>query len=173
MNLQFPSVFVSIGSNMGHLEANLLQAQLLIQSFEGIEIVKASAFYKTAAWGKKDQADFLNMVIELHTKLKPEELIIVLMEIEEKMGRKRNDHWGPRLIDLDILLFGNEIILTEGLTIPHPEMTNRNFVLIPLAEIASEFVHPTMQIKISELLELSKDNSSVNIILKQDSGNAR
>jgi 2-amino-4-hydroxy-6-hydroxymethyldihydropteridine diphosphokinase len=154
-------VFISLGSNLGDREKNLRTAIALIAELENSLLVKISGFYSTAAWGKSDQPDFLNAVIEIHTSQPPGMLMKNLLKLENEMGRRRDHRWGPRLIDLDILFYGDQICRTETLIIPHPEMHKRKFVLVPLQELAAEFIHPVSGKKVSEMLEECPDKLSV------------
>lgn len=135
-------VYLGLGSNMGDKEENLAYAIYLIELTEKIIVTRQSSLYITAPWGKTDQDEFLNQVIEIETGMTPLELLDVLQKIEIKLGRLRNEKWGPRVIDLDILLFGEEIIALQELVIPHPHLYARLFVLIPLQEIAPQLVFP-------------------------------
>jgi len=151
---------ILLGTNIGDREKNLEEAVLAIEKEIGT-IKKKSSVYETDAWGKTDQAPFYNQVIELRTSMLPDDVLKALMLIEQQMGRRRTDTWGERIIDLDILLNGKEIIATSDLIIPHPQMIYRRFTLVPLKEIASEFVHPVFQKSISELLDNCEDTLSV------------
>ena len=145
------TIHIGIGSNLGNREENCLKAiQFLSQ--EGIRIRKRSSMHETEPWGMKDQPRFINMAIEGETGLKPKELLSVLKEIEDGIGRVATYRWGPRLIDLDILLYENLVIDTPELTIPHPRMHEREFVLRPLAEIAPDRIHPVLKKTMRELL---------------------
>jgi 2-amino-4-hydroxy-6-hydroxymethyldihydropteridine diphosphokinase len=135
-------VYISLGSNIGNKEQNLAQAIDMIGQTAKINVTRESSLYITAPWGKTDQDDFLNQVIEIETELAPLELLYVLHEIEIKLGRLRNEVWGPRVIDLDILLYGGEIVDSLELKIPHPYLFERLFVLIPLQEIAPQLIFP-------------------------------
>ena len=147
----FHTAYVALGSNLGDKEANLRRAlELLIE--RGVEIVKTSTFISTEPYGVTDQPQFLNGVCEVRTSLVPLALLHTLLEIEQEMGRVRLRHWGERNIDLDLLLYEDVVMDTPQLKLPHPDMQNRDFVLLPLAEIASELVHPTLQKTISELV---------------------
>jgi 2-amino-4-hydroxy-6-hydroxymethyldihydropteridine diphosphokinase len=129
------SVFLSIGSNIRDREKNLQSAIKLLEKVPEIAIRKLSSIYETDPVGFEDQARFLNAVIRISTSFSPQELLDFIQKIEKKLGRKREIHWGPRTIDLDILLYNQENINSEQLTIPHPRMFERGFVMIPLLEI--------------------------------------
>lgn len=147
----FHTAYVALGSNLGDKEANLRRAlELLIE--RGVEIVKTSTFISTEPYGVTDQPTFLNGVCEVRTSLEPLALLHTLLEIEQEMGRVRLRHWGERNIDLDLLLYEDVVMDTPELKLPHPDMQNRDFVLLPLAEIAPEIVHPTLQKTIHELV---------------------
>jgi 2-amino-4-hydroxy-6-hydroxymethyldihydropteridine diphosphokinase len=134
--------YLGLGSNMGDKQQNLAHAIELIAQIEQINVTRQSSIYITAPWGKTDQDAFLNQVIEIETELMPLALLHVLQKIEIKLGRLRNEKWGPRIIDVDILLYGEEIIDLQELTIPHPYLYARLFVLIPLQEIAPQLIFP-------------------------------
>ncbi len=152
----YTKAYIGLGSNVGDKKANLARARFLIEGLKGVRISKQSSLYETAPWGKTDQDDFINQVIEIETELRPLELLHQLQAIEIKLGRRREVHWGPRNIDLDVLLYGRETIDLEELKVPHPYLMQRLFVLIPLAEIDSELVFPDGS-KIGEvLLRLTK-----------------
>ena len=143
--------YISLGSNMGDKEKNLNDALSKIKKIPGTKLKKLSGFITTKPFGYTEQDDFLNAAAELETLLMPEELLKELLAVEKKLGRIRDIKWGPRLIDLDILIFDDEIIDEENLTIPHPWMSERMFVLEPLAEIAPNVVHPLSRKRIREL----------------------
>ena len=147
----FHTAYVALGSNLGDKEANLRKALELLQE-RSVEVVKTSSFICTEPYGVTDQPQFLNSVCEVRTSLEPLELLHTLLDIEQEMGRVRLRHWGERNIDLDLLLYEDVVMDTPQLKLPHPDMQNRDFVLLPLAEIASELVHPTLQKTISELV---------------------
>jgi 2-amino-4-hydroxy-6-hydroxymethyldihydropteridine diphosphokinase len=146
------TAYLLTGGNMGDREQYLATARELIAEECG-EIIKVSSLYETGAWGKTDQAAFLNQALEIQTALNAKQLIRHILKVEKKMGRVRKEKYGPRLIDIDILLFNDEIHKTTFLIIPHPEMQNRRFVLVPLAEIAPAKVHPILKKTVLELLE--------------------
>ncbi|MCR8855519.1 2-amino-4-hydroxy-6-hydroxymethyldihydropteridine diphosphokinase [Lysinibacillus fusiformis] len=128
-------VYLSIGTNMGERYENLQQAVALLREKENIEVVRVSSVYETAAVGYTDQADFLNMAVHLKTDVSSTEMLKICQSIEQELGRVREFRWGPRIIDLDILLYNHENIETENLLVPHPRMYERAFVLVPLVEI--------------------------------------
>ncbi|MGE5518787.1 MAG: 2-amino-4-hydroxy-6-hydroxymethyldihydropteridine diphosphokinase [Candidatus Dadabacteria bacterium] len=152
--------FLLIGGNMGDRLHYLREAIQKIKNSIG-EITKTSSVYETAAWGIEDQAKFLNQVLVVHTSLSPKELLESILTIEEQMGRKREVKYGPRIIDIDILFYDDEVTRSEGLTIPHPEIPNRKFVLVPLAEINPGFIHPVINKTVLELLSLCTDKLDV------------
>lgn len=137
---------------MGNREEYLARAEEEITHFIG-HIEAASSIIETAPWGKTDQPHFLNRVLQVTTRLTPSSLIKSLLDIEKTMGRNRDEKWGPRIIDLDILFFDNQIISETGLSIPHPHLHEREFVLKPMVEIAPDFVHPVLQKTMSALLQ--------------------
>ena len=126
------------------------------------KIIMQSSVYETAAWGKEDQEAFLNQVILIDTKLSPVELLESVLKIEEILGRKRELKYGPRIIDIDIIFFNDEVINIEGLKVPHPHMDKRRFVLIPLNEIAPQKYHPVLKKDVSQLLDDCPDGLAVN-----------
>lgn len=144
------------GSNMGERENYLAAARLEIALQCGI-VLQVSSIYETAAWGKTDQPAFLNQAICLETTLNARQLIRRILKIEKQLGRVREEKYGPRLIDIDILLFGDEIHNYDLLKLPHPELPNRRFALLPLAEIAGDIKHPVLHQTIHELLALCPD----------------
>lgn len=146
------TVYLSTGSNLGNRENYLLQAEDAITEFVG-HIDARSSIIETAPWGKTDQPHFLNRVLRVKTKLPPVFLMETLLEIEQDMGRNRAEKWGPRIIDIDVLFFDDRIISEAGLSVPHPHLHEREFVLKPLAEIAPLLVHPAMKKTMAELLQ--------------------
>ncbi len=135
--------FIGIGSNIGDGPAALHQALEMLVQTKSITLVRVSSLYRTAAWGLTDQADFTNAVAELVTTLPADELLATLLRVEAGMGRRRDgEHWGPRLIDLDLLTYGEQVINQPGLVVPHPYMHERAFVLVPLLELEPEFEIP-------------------------------
>lgn len=143
-------VFLALGSNLGDRSANLQTAKAALAP--KIRILRESAIYITAPWGYLDQPEFLNQVIEVETLLRPIPLLHRLKAIEREMGREATFRNGPRLIDLDILFYGQEVYEGALLKIPHPRLQERAFVLVPLNEIAPDFVHPVLQETVRALL---------------------
>jgi 2-amino-4-hydroxy-6-hydroxymethyldihydropteridine diphosphokinase len=154
-------VYLALGANLGNRQGNLLQAIQSIRTFARVE--KISSLYETTPVGYLDQPDFLNMAIQISTQLNPRGLIRSLKQIEKQIGRKTSFRNAPRPIDIDILLYDDHIIETEKLSIPHPRMSERAFVLAPLAEIAPQAIHPVLKLTISELLE-RVDRSGVRLL---------
>ena len=157
------NAYLLTGGNLGNREQNLASARELIGQHCGT-IIGASSLYETAAWGKTDQPDFLNQALHISTYLNAKQLIRRILKTEKLMGRVREEKYGPRIIDIDLLLFNNEILNYPFLKIPHPELPNRRFALLPLAEIAPGLVHPVMNKKIAQLLEDCKDQLFVKKI---------
>jgi len=151
-------VYLGIGSNLGDKQGNCLGA-LERLSTKGVTISKRSAFYETQPWGIVDQPDFVNMAVQAETWMTPEELLGALKEIEKEMGRKVSSRWGPRLIDLDLLLYDGRIVQSRDLVIPHPLLHQRDFVLLPLAEIAPDAVHPVLKMTIAEIKKRLRDET--------------
>ena len=143
------TAYLSLGSNVGERRANLERA--LAQLAELGEVKAVSSFYETEPVERTDQPWFLNCVVALETELMPKQLLARLLAIEKSMGRKRAPGKGPRGIDIDIVLFGSSVVDTPGLTVPHPAMHARRFVLEPLAEIAPEVRHPVFKRTVREM----------------------
>jgi 2-amino-4-hydroxy-6-hydroxymethyldihydropteridine diphosphokinase len=156
-------IFILLGSNLGDRKSNLSNAIANIQNSIG-ETVKTSSIYETAAWGKTNQPSFYNQVIQLKTNLPPTELLIKAHSIEEKMGRIRKVKWGERLIDIDLLYYNDQVIISSELQVPHSGIPYRRFTLIPLVEIAPDFIHPALMKSNSILLEECQDFLKVGII---------
>jgi len=144
--------YVGLGANLGEPRQQLQEAISRLHAAEEIEVVRASSFYRTPPLGPPGQSWYINAVIQVRTRLTPEELLRVLHRVEEDLGRVRRERWGPRLIDLDLLLYNGVILSGLDLCLPHPEMHRRSFVLVPLAEIAPQAWHPALEETAAELL---------------------
>ncbi len=151
------------GSNMGDRLGYLLKANELIREKIGA-ITKSSGFYETEAWGNLDHPDYINQALEVLTPLSPSDLLHEIFEIEKQLGRLRRCKWESRVIDIDILFYENKIVNTEGLKLPHPLLHKRNFVLVPLLEIAPMKKHPVFKKTIEELYEETEDNLEVYLL---------
>lgn len=156
------NVYLLLGSNDGERMALLNKSMNMIASQCG-EIVNKSKVYQTAAWGLKDQPDFLNMAMEVHTILNPQQVLEEIQKIEAELGRQRTVVWGQRTLDIDILFYNDEIIELPNLHIPHPHMAKRRFVLEPLNDIAADFLHPVYRKTVHQLLNMCEDKLPVNV----------
>ncbi len=146
--------YVGLGSNMGNREKNIAAALNSLESTRGINVTKASGLYETEPVGGPPGQDlFINAVVRVETTLTSRRLLEVCLNIEDSLGRKRSVRWGPRTIDLDLLSFDDEIRASAKLMLPHPQMHTRRFVMEPLAEIAPDFVHPTLEQTAAEILD--------------------
>jgi len=152
-----------LGGNLGNT-IEIFQNSIDFLTKKVGKITQLSSLYQTAAWGPIPQNDFINQVIEVETYLSAQELMDALLEIELQMGRIRNERWGPRTLDLDIIFFDDQIISTENLEIPHPRMTERKFVLVPMTEINPSFVHPKIQKTMEQLLLECEDECECRIV---------
>ena len=151
--------YLSIGSNIGNKEENLNRAIELINSYKEIEVTKVSSFLVTEPWGYLDQEEFVNAALKLKTILSPQELMKILLDIEQEMKRERIIKWGPRIIDLDIIFYDDLVLEDELVTVPHPRMEEREFVLKPLSEICGNKVHPLLKKRVFRLLDdIEKEN---------------
>ena len=156
-------IFLLLGSNRGRSLEILQRASEKIESDVGAILVR-SAVYKTAAWGFADQPDFYNQVLRIESETAPEALLAELLDIEASLGRQREQKWGPRIIDIDLLFYGQQILNTPRLTLPHPGIPNRRFVLVPLTEIAADWQHPVLKKTMTDLLEACDDTLAVEKI---------
>ena len=153
-------VYLLLGSNMGDSEQMLTVATNMIEKNIG-KLTKSSSIYRTAAWGNEDQPDFLNQIIIVSSSLSSLNILKEIFVIEKEMGRVRTTKNAARVIDIDMLFFNDEIIQTETLTVPHPQIQNRRFVLVPLAEISPDFQHPLLKKSSLELLSICSDKLNV------------
>lgn len=159
------NVFLSLGSNMGDRFKNLRQATALVNVLGAIPFsINPSPVYETAPWGKTDQPAFLNAVIGFETVVPPDQLMQNLLHCENLLGRERDEKWGPRTIDIDMLYYGSHVIELGHLRIPHPELAARRFVLQPLCDIAPDFIHPILKRTNRQLLEICPDPLQVQIV---------
>ena len=163
-------VYLSIGSNIGDRIANLTQAVKLLQKTASVQIQAVSSVYETQPWGNLDQANFYNIAVSITTTLTPQRLLDVLHDIEQAGHRRRLQHWGPRTIDLDIVYWGNQQINTTTLTVPHPHAHERNFVLLPVQEIAGEDpqVKPQVDAALAEQADTSWIKKVEGVTIKYD-----
>ena len=158
--MKINQAYLGLGSNLGDRQENLALARKRIAENIG-EIVAQSGVYETAAWGLKEQDDFLNQVICIATEYEAPEMLEKILAVEQSMGRVRKIKWGARLIDIDVLYYNDAIIKLDNLTIPHPFIQDRRFVLVPLVAIAPDFVHPLLQQTNAALLAACGDTSEV------------
>ena len=145
------NIFLGLGSNLGQKGRNLKQALCLLQDIVSIDAV--SKIYRSEAWGLKDQPRFINMALKVSTELSPSDLLESIKAIEQKMGRIKSIKWGPRIIDIDILLYDQMILDIPGLTIPHPWLSERDFVLAPLMDLEPERIHPLFKRSVSDIYQ--------------------
>ena len=158
-------VFIGIGSNLGDRRANIAEALDRIAKLPGTRVIKQSSFYESEPHGDA-KTWFVNGVIEVDTEFSPENLLKKLKGIETAMGRKRvkGKRWGSRIIDLDILLYGALVVKKRNLKIPHPELSKRRFVLLPLSELAPQIFHPVLQMSVPNLLADVKDSKKITLM---------
>ncbi len=157
------TAFLALGSNIGDRELNIHNAVKEIDKQAGCKVIKSSSLYETKPFGFAEQENFYNGVIKIETELGAGELFDLIKQIENKIGRKQTFKWGPREIDIDLLFFNDEIINNDILRVPHPGIAERDFVLVPLSEIAPGYIHPELKEKISDIC---KAVTGKNIIRK-------
>lgn len=150
-----------LGSNIGDRDGYLKEAVEAIANLEGSEVRRVSSVYETEPWGKKDQGMFLNQVVEVETELEPRELLTACQKIERTLGRKRRERWGARTVDIDILLYGEAVIDEETMKVPHPHISQRRFVLVPLAEVVPEVSIPGLGETVRDVLKRCPDRGNV------------
>lgn len=155
--------YISIGSNMGDRVNFFKKAVQLLHDDKRIAIAEISSLYETDPVGYTEQNMFLNAVLKVKTSYKPEELLEKCLEVERTLGRKRETRWGPRTLDLDILLYNHENIETENLSVPHPRMLDRAFVIIPLLELDPDIMLPKMNTPLNHVLKEIKDKEGVRL----------
>ena len=155
-------IFLLLGTNVGNRASNLDNARKAIADLG--KIISLSSTYQTEAWGKTDQPAFYNQAVEISTSFNPSELLEKILSIELELGRKREEKWGPRVIDIDILFYGEIIVRHKDLTIPHPGIPLRRFVLVPLCDIVPKMIHPELRKSIAVLLEECTDPLNVKKI---------
>lgn len=153
-------VYLSIGGNIGDREANLRAAVTELQALPGVEVTAVSSIYETEPWGNRDQANFNNIAVALTTTLTPLALLATLHAVEQALHRERLIHWGPRTIDLDIVYWGERVLDLPDLQVPHPHAAERNFVLLPVQEIAQD--DPAVLTQVQAALAENKDTSWIN-----------
>jgi 2-amino-4-hydroxy-6-hydroxymethyldihydropteridine diphosphokinase len=157
------NVYLSLGTNIGDRKANLREAIKQLAA-KGINVIRVSGVYETEPVGKKDQPFFLNICVEASTELMPFALLDSVKGIEASMGRTPSAvKWGPRIIDIDILFYSNIMLQTDRLAIPHNEIKNRRFVLVPLAELAPDLIHPGNEKSVAEMLRECTDTEAVKL----------
>jgi len=152
--------YLGLGSNLGNKKQNIIKAIDSIKAATGIKLLDKSELYKTKPFGVKNQPDFINVAVKIRTSLDAGKLLETMLNMEKRLGRIRRKKWGPRTIDIDILYYGNKVIRRRKLTVPHPLMHKRYFVLKPLAEIAPRKIHPVLKKTSGKLLkELLNENN--------------
>ncbi len=153
--------YLGFGSNVGDRIGMIMRSIVCLVSQGDVVLRRLSSFYLTEPWGYTDQPDFVNAVAQVETYLDPHDLLSRIKSIETSLGRKKTRRWGPRSIDIDILFYGNEIVESSDLTVPHPMIAERIFVLVPLLEIAPEIVHPASRMSLKEMLSVASTNGGM------------
>ncbi|MCK5237120.1 MAG: 2-amino-4-hydroxy-6-hydroxymethyldihydropteridine diphosphokinase [Deltaproteobacteria bacterium] len=153
--------YIAIGSNEGDALKNCKRAIEKLNNTDDIKVTKVSSFYKTEPWGVTEQEEFINSAARIETTLTPEDLLEVCRSIEESLGRARQVKWGPRIIDLDIIFFGDRVISGSDLKVPHPHLKERAFVLKPLMDIAPEKIHPVTGATVTQMAEAIGDEGII------------
>lgn len=160
------TAYIGIGSNLEDKHHNCLKAVEMIEQMPGCKLTGSSDWYLTKPVGVKGQEWYVNGVVSISTKVPPRDLMVKLLSIESDMGRVRTERWEPRIIDLDILLYGRKIINEEDLRVPHPLMHLRKFVLVPLVQLAPDLIHPSLGVTMAELLGEMQDNGQEVLALE-------
>jgi len=155
--------YLLLGTNLGNRLNNLNKAILAVENLLG-PIKQRSSIFETEPWGFQDQPTYYNQVLEIDTMLTPDEILKNIFLIEKAMGRTRHEKWKERLIDIDILYYEDEVINSNKLTIPHPQIQNRKFTLVPLCEISAHEIHPVLKKSNQELLRITTDSLQVKKI---------
>jgi 2-amino-4-hydroxy-6-hydroxymethyldihydropteridine diphosphokinase len=155
------TAYLGLGSNIGKRMAYISNAFLQLHEIANTTVIKSSSIYETEPWGKSEQNNFLNSVVEIETELSAMNLFKIIKSIEELIGRTETEKWYQREIDIDLLFYGNEIIENDFMKVPHKEIENRKFVLIPMNEITPDFIHPIFKKNISTLLKETRDTLKV------------
>jgi 2-amino-4-hydroxy-6-hydroxymethyldihydropteridine diphosphokinase len=163
LSMKFHICYLGLGSNIGSSEQNVLDAIDCLNESELITVQQTASLYLTKPWGKEDQESFVNTVVKIKTQLKPVDLLLAIQNIEKRLGRTETEKWGPRIIDIDILLYGNNVVKQQQLTIPHPHITDRDFVIVPLLELNEELVIP----KKGKLHKFQPENVEESGIIKK------
>jgi 2-amino-4-hydroxy-6-hydroxymethyldihydropteridine diphosphokinase len=156
-------LYLLLGSNLGDRLALMAEATALIIERVGA-VIKSSQIYQTAPWGVLEQPAFLNQVLKVETTLHPIDVLSVILKIEKQLGRERKEVWGARLIDIDILYYANVLVTMSDLVIPHQQLHNRRFTLVPLAEVAPDYVHPKLKKTNQALLDCCEDDGIVFVL---------